>query len=213
MCARSRDLSAVKVTVELGGDVGSPLYAEEQGGGALGNGWALVRRFRASVDDPGLGAALTLTLGARDGRLAVEEAVIRRSGAAPLNSAGLRRVALDSYVGLIRKELRRVAGGLLVVRARQFLAMPEERGGSDLRQSRQSQDEILRRVVGAYLAALKDPEQKHRATAFVAEQLGYSRAHVGRLLVKARRPPHSLLGPAHKGRTGQQVRARRQRED
>ncbi len=210
--------------------MGSPSYAEEQGGGALGDGWVLLRRFRASVDDPGLGYSLNLTLCAHLGHLAVEEAVIsRRSGLAPLSSTGLRRVALDSYAAMIRRELVRVAGGLLVVRVREegelpgtggsrryvtfSPGVPDAWGDPDVRRRRHSPDEIVRRVASAYLAALKDPERKHRATAVVAEQFGYSRAHVGRLLVRARRPPYNLLGPACKGRAGEQVRPRWPQEE
>jgi len=67
-----------------------------------------------------------------------------------------------------------------------------------------AREDLLRQVAAAYKEAVERGDPKPRVT--LALQFGYSAAHIGRLLVEARRPRNGqppLLGPAAPGRAGE----------
>lgn len=71
-----------------------------------------------------------------------------------------------------------------------------------------AQEELLREVAAAYkeITAQVPPDPKPRVT--LALRFGYSPAHIGRLLMQARRPRHGLpplLGPAQPGKAGESL--------
>jgi len=61
--------------------------------------------------------------------------------------------------------------------------------------------ELLPQMVTLYREALRDPAHQHAPVDWVARQLGYSKGHVARQLVQARKL--GLLGPAEPGRAGE----------
>jgi hypothetical protein len=63
-------------------------------------------------------------------------------------------------------------------------------------------EHLLRKVVDEYKEALKDKDPRPRVT--VGNKLGYTPEHIGRLLVKARRMDPPLLGPAMRGKAGEE---------
>lgn len=69
-----------------------------------------------------------------------------------------------------------------------------------------AREDLLRQVAAAYKEAVERGDPKPRVT--LALQFGYSAAHIGRLLVEARRPRNGrppLLGPAAPGKAGETV--------
>jgi len=62
-------------------------------------------------------------------------------------------------------------------------------------------DDLLTRVARRYQQLVEEGHRQPRLV--IAEEESYSPEHIGRLLVKARRPPYSLLGPATPGRAGE----------
>jgi hypothetical protein len=65
----------------------------------------------------------------------------------------------------------------------------------------QERAELLARVAAAYRKAVDDGNPVPREA--LARQLGYSRAHIGRLLMAARKAQPPLLGPARPGKAGE----------
>jgi hypothetical protein len=71
------------------------------------------------------------------------------------------------------------------------------------RAKRTSREQVLPQVVQAYRAALANPSTRNSATQAVANQLGYQRGYISRLLSEARKMDPPLLGPAQKGKSGE----------
>lgn len=71
------------------------------------------------------------------------------------------------------------------------------------RQHRQPKSVLLPTVVEAYRRAVADPKTAHSPTQAVADQLGYARGHISRLLSQARQTDPPMLGPAVAGRSGE----------
>lgn len=119
----------------------------------------------------------------------------------PVTASSLRDIPVAA---MIRKSLEmfepfRLEGGRRV-------PVPAQRTVDTLaneRQGRKSRDELLPRVVEAYRAALASPLTRDRATQAVADQLGYQRGYISRLLSDARKMDPPLLGPAKRGKSGE----------
>lgn len=141
-----------------------------------------------------------------DGRSVIDEVRVRRAG----GSAGLSAQELRAIpVATIARHIVRVAalparyeGGRLVVQVLDVDGIPSaaeiiEREAPRRRVpgSRGTHGEQLVEVVTAYRAALADPTIAH-PRAHVANELGYSSSHVGKLLHEARRATPPLLGAA-----------------
>lgn len=190
----ARDMSAVGVTIHPF-DLGSGRPGD--GGGPLQGGLHLMNRFTADVRDPALPYLVTLTLRARDGRLAPETMLIAElPDGPPITGYGLRSVIIDAYIRRIRQELEMLGGGPVI-------------GGSRLH-GRAIPASAVRRSAGkvttqqaadAYRDALANPATMRRATAAVGEALNTSRGYASRLLSQARK--EGLLGPAAKGQAGE----------
>jgi hypothetical protein len=112
-----------------------------------------------------------------------------------------RRYAHQILDGVPEREIS--VDGLSATQALRALAWsPRQRPVKRARGSRR--EDLLRQVADAYREAIDDGDPAPRTT--LATRFGYSPAHIGRLLVAARRerngqPP--LLGPAHPGRAGE----------
>jgi hypothetical protein len=194
------------------------------GGGYLDGGIALRRRFELDDVDPELPYRLTLLIGARGGRLVVQQMVIvQREGGPPVDATGLRRVAIDRYLRRALADLMAEPRGLLVrlvgppfeAPGGSTWAYTAEPSGADLQRAatiqrrRQSPAELLPKVAEAYRAALADPATARRPSLEVARRLFKSRTHAARLVAMAREA--GLLGPATPGRAGEGIPAGEER--
>jgi len=216
-------MDAVAVRVERGDLViGTPEDQERAGGGVLDGGLHLDQRFRAHLDDPGLAFALTLTIGARSGRLVAEEVTVSKRPDGPaVTAAALRQLPLESYLAKVRSDVLH-ADPLLISRRDDTPPGPDRvgtttvspAGQSDLarfhsaQRHRHSSVDTLPVVARAYRDALadRDPLISSAPTAAVARALHYSRGHAARLVSDARKA--GLLGPARRGRAGEALPAR-----
>lgn len=195
--------------------MGSPLTAEGQGGGPVWGGLQLLHRFTAEIDDPELPFRLTMTVGARDRRLVVEQVTIaQRDGGQAVTSAGLRLVRVDAYLAAVRQNLGTYGGAFLLAQVRDRTesavswGLPSKEAlerFEDGQRGSLTHQELLALAAHHYQEALasSDPKEFRKPTEAVAKRLHCTRGHASRLLSEARRTKPPLLGPAFKGRPGE----------
>ena len=209
----NRDVRAIEV-VEISADaLGRGL--EQEGGGQLQGGLVLMNRFTAQIADPEVPYAITMTIAARDGRLACESITVAAMPSGPAVGSGpIRGIALSIYLQRIRQELGDAWGGGLITKpvartehavAYQPLTTPEDWEKLDYAQARRAihTSKITPQMAAtAYRDALAspDPDKNRRPTAAAADALGASRGHVSRLLTEARRLGIPGLGPSRPAR-------------
>ena len=197
-----REISAIKVDIAADG-IGSGL--PEQGGGILRGGLMLTNRFTAALTDPAVPYDLTMTVGAHNEMLACESFTItKRPGGPAVTSTDIRRVTIDTYLARIRWELEAYHGGGMLVqpvrRTSQMISFdfPPARGrlqAFEHGQRRGKGSLTTTQVAELYREALRSPREiSSRPTEWVAEQLGYSRGHISRILTQARREGLPGLG-------------------
>jgi hypothetical protein len=112
-----------------------------------------------------------------------------------------REVARQILAGVPEDEI--VIDGIGPTEALRMLVSAADRTPATRRRGAQRED-LIRQVAEAYREAVDSGDPKPRAT--LAARFGYSGAHVGRLLVDARRTrdgQQALLGPALRGRAGE----------
>jgi hypothetical protein len=113
-----------------------------------------------------------------------------------------REVARQILDSIPEQEIR--IDGLSATEALRILTAAARNTPEPRRRRGSSREELIREVAQAYREAVAGGDPAPRAT--LADRFGYSRAHIGRLLVAARRtrsgqPP--LLGPAQRGKAGE----------
>ena len=184
------------------------------GGGPLAGGLRLFRSQTFEVDDPGLPVLLSITVVAKKNRLVASQVNVTARDEADQMVTGelLRSIPIDAYVKRIKEYLldasaksapyivAEVGGTVDTV----FLEPPSvEQVNRAIREGRKRvpASELLPQMVALYREALGDPEHQHAPVDWVARQLGYSKGHVARQLVQARKV--GLLGPAEPGRAGE----------
>jgi hypothetical protein len=199
----SRETSAITVEIRADG-IGSGL--PEQGGGPLRGGLTLTNRFQAGITDPAVPYNLAMTVGAHNGALACESFTItKRPGSPTVTSTEIRRVTVDAYLSRIRQELAVYLGGGLIVQNWQQkgrtisfegFPSPERLAALEDGQRRWRTSLTTADVAAKYREALRseDPEASRRPTEWVAEQFGYSRGHISRMLTQARREGEPGIG-------------------
>jgi hypothetical protein len=212
MPPRLKDMSRVGITIISP----TPETSYGRGGGQLEGDLELVEGFRAEIEDPDLGCELSLTIGAHNRRLAIERAVFSyREGALPLTGTRLRSAPLDAYLQAVRRGLEELGDRLLVrSQARSpgghvpYLTRPTredwERFESERHRNHHAR-QLLPLAADAYRKALASPDPKvyRSPTAEVGRRLHKSRGHAARLVARAR--DAGFLGPAFRGRSGEDV--------
>jgi len=180
--------------------------------GKVGGDVWLLAEPTCDIDDPRLPYLLTMTVTARKGRLVCGALTLRaRPDGPPVTLANVRSVPIESYLREVSRYLWESRHPALMRKAEELPGAFDSLSDKDVKvleaghRRRQPTAEVLPKVVAAYRSALssKDPFDREAPTAAVARQLGYSRGHVARLLTAARR--EGLLGPAHRGRSGESI--------
>ncbi len=202
-----------------------------EGGGPLGGGLWLLRRFTADVDDPDQPYVVTLTVEAQQKRMVpVAMKLSTRHGGDVITSTSLRAVKVDACMAAIRKQLGAWGGGAVVARrvtGKRFTdpiyadsgianlpftewhstgpGMWEEL--EDGHRRRRPPSDTLPVVAETYRAALDsaDPWVAAAPTQYVADTLLYSRGHAARLVSQARK--EGLLGEAAPSWSGRRNRS------
>ncbi|PZS35668.1 MAG: hypothetical protein DLM61_01600 [Pseudonocardiales bacterium] len=206
-------MSEVQIVI-TSDQAGSGLAAE--GGGPLGGGLFLANRFEAKVFDPEIPYELTMTVAVSGGRLACESLTVDQvpNGPAVIGTV-LRSLVIDSYLSRVREQLGEHKGAILVRKVTERTSTTVASRGvtsTEWAQFDQSQRrtgpvkasdvaELYRRA-----RASADPAVYRAPTAAVARKLGIGRSYAARLVSRARK--EGLLGPAIRGRSGEQTAQR-----
>lgn len=185
----------------------------EENGLKLGGDLRLRGRFEAEIDDPGLEYLVTLTVGAQSGRLVAEGISVRsRQGGLPVTTSSLRTITIDTFLGVVRRELMASGGAFLIVRDQEVTpgilrwgsVEPNDWTEFDkVQRRRRTAAEALPLVARLYREALESPDAGIAAspTKYVAEHLPCNRGHASRLVNQARAV--GLLGGARRGMAGE----------
>jgi hypothetical protein len=224
----TRDPAAIKVDIDPHGaqpdgekvlGSGTP----EQGGGPLRGGLTLMNRFTAVIEDPDVSYAITVTVGAHDGWLAIESVTIaQRPGGQVITGMALRSIVPSIYLERIREELERYLGGGLIMKpagrtdrtvSYEFPLTADDLESFDLGQLRRAARAArvtTEAAADAYREALAspDPHLNKRPTAAAAEKLGVSRGYISTLLTQGRREGLPGLGAPRARRGGGAARSR-----
>jgi hypothetical protein len=181
-------------------------------GKPLQGDFQLNQEFTAEVVDPRIPYVIKITVGAFEGRLIAESVEIgRQPNGPPVTGTALRSIPVETYLVEIRRRAARGHAGLILPRVveegsvswRLGATVEEAARLESAHSKRRSTDETLRSVVNTYRAALADPDLARRPTEATAEQLGYTRGHVSKVLTNARKL--GLLGEAEAGRAGERL--------
>lgn len=145
---------------------------------------------------------VTITAAIKDRQVTCQELTVKSRDGSPITATSLREIPvaamLNMSINMFSPYRVDEEGNQVPVQAQSAVdARAAERG------KRTPREEVLPKVVEAYRAALANPRTRDRATQAVADQLGYQRGYISRLLSDARKMDPPLLGPAKRGKSGE----------